>query len=308
MTLVLAPDPDGVATAARMLREGAVVAIPTETVYGLAADASNAVAVARVYEAKGRPPGHPLIVHVADVAAARRHAVFDERAERLAGAFWPGPLTLLAPRRDIVADVVTGGRPTVGLRVPSNPVAARLLMIVDNGLAAPSANRFGHVSPTSAQHVLADLDGAIDAVIDGGPCRVGLESTIIDTSGPELELLRPGAVSASAAAEVAGEPVIDGGAGESRAAGMMVSHYAPGARVEVHTEADASTAGPGVIVIGAGTGDIVLPRDPSGFGAELYRALRAADDSGAHTIWVVPPTGDDEFLVAIADRLAKASA
>ncbi len=305
MTVVLGADPDGVAQAARMLIAGAVVAIPTETVYGLAADASNDTAVARVYEAKGRPAGHPLIVHVADAATARRYAHLDERADRLATAFWPGPLTLIAPRTAAAGDVVTGGRATVGVRVPSNPVAARLLMVVDRGLAAPSANRFGHVSPTTADHVLDDLDGRIDAVIDGGPCRVGLESTIIDTSGSTLELLRPGAVSAFAAAEAVGEPVVDGRGGPSRAAGMLASHYAPQAPVEVR--ASALGAPHGTVVIGAGAGDVVLPTDPGGFGTELYRAMRAADDAGATAIWVVPPTGDDELLDAIADRLTKAS-
>jgi L-threonylcarbamoyladenylate synthase len=172
---------EDVTAAAGLLREGGLVAIPTETVYGLAADATNAAAVARIYEAKGRPVFNPLIAHLPHVAAAREHGVFNAQAELLAAAFWPGPLTLVVPLREgsAISDLARAGLSSVALRVPDHPVALRILKACGVPLAAPSANRSGHVSPTSAAHVLADLDGRIDAVLDAGPCRIGLESTII---------------------------------------------------------------------------------------------------------------------------------
>jgi L-threonylcarbamoyladenylate synthase len=312
--------PARVADAADVLRRGGLVAFPTETVYGLGADASDARAVERIFEAKGRPAGHPLIVHLADIAALDQWAADpDPRARLLAERFWPGPLTLVLPRRDRVPDVVTGGRPSVGLRVPDHPVARQLLEAFGGGVAAPSANRFGHVSPTTPQHVLRDLAGRIDLVVDGGPCAVGLESTIVEVVDGAVTLLRPGGLAVDAIAEALGEPVADGRDGDSRAPGMLESHYAPDARVEV-VDADAlaarllQLADVRVGVLSAGRQEVPpdtarwqLPADADGFASRLYAALREADVLGVDVVLVVPPS-QGSLSSAIADRLHKASA
>ncbi len=300
--------------AVEVLRRGGLVAIPTETVYGLGADASNDAAVRRIFDAKGRPADHPLIVHVASAAAlddwsARR----DPRVAALADAFWPGPLTVIVPRSDRVADAVTGGRTTVGLRVPDHPLTLDLLERFGGGVAAPSANRFGRISPTTARHVIDDLGDAVDLVLDGGPCRVGVESTIVEVVGPEVVLLRPGGVSVEQLADVLGGPVVDGRTGESRASGMLESHYAPQAPVTLARGDDPALTelGDSVAVIGPATGVgrrfRVLPAEAAGFAAGLYDALRAADRSGATHIVVVPPD-HGPLLPAVLDRLAKAAA
>ena len=216
------------------LRRGEAIGLPTETVYGLAADAHDPEAVRRIYELKGRPSDHPLIVHVADAVTASRWAGdWPEAAEALADAFWPGPLTLILPRAANVSDEVTGGQDTVGLRVPSHPVAHALLRAFDGGVAAPSANRFGHLSPTTAQHVRDEFGAAVPVVLDGGDCEIGLESTIVDLSGEAPRILRPGAISRPEIEAVIG-PVAEGQDSDGpRVSGTLASHYAPRASVEV---------------------------------------------------------------------------
>jgi len=214
-----------------VLRAGGLVAIPTETVYGLAADASNADAVHRIFAVKGRPVDHPVIVHIADPAEMGAWASSVPRSAALLGdACWPGPLTLLVPRGPNVLDAVTGGRSTVGLRVPAHPLTLELLHRFDGGLAAPSANRFGRVSPTTADHVRADLGDDVDFVLDGGPSPIGVESTIVDCTVDPPQVLRPGAITADEVAALLRMP-LGAADGPSRAPGMLASHYAPRCRV-----------------------------------------------------------------------------
>lgn len=308
--------------AADILAAGGTVAIPTETVYGLAADASDDAAVAKIFAAKGRPAGHPLIVHVESFSQVASWAdVSDPRVAHLAEKFWPGPLTLILPRTDRVSPLVVGDRRTVGVRVPDHPVAQAVLSAFavagSGGVAAPSANRFGHVSPTTAAHVLDDLDGRIDAVIDGGDARVGVESTIVELiDGAAPTLLRPGGVSLAELEEALGEPLRDGRSGESRAAGMMASHYAPSASVEIAESQAIVSVDERVVVVGPSAGVSIVGQpaaflelgDEAGiFAAGLYTALRAADALGAHRIVVVPPS-HGPLLDAVMDRLAKAAA
>lgn len=305
-----------VARAVELLASGGLVAFPTETVYGLGADATNPAAVRRVFEAKGRPAGHPLIVHVGHVDAIERWADRpDPRARQLVAAFWPGPLTVIVPSSGSAVPEVTGGRGTVGLRMPDHPLTLELLQRFDGGLVGPSANRFGHVSPTTAGHVLDDLDGRLDLVLDGGPARVGLESTIVEVLvGQPPTLLRPGGISVGQLEQVLGEPIVDGRTGPSRAAGMLASHYAPHATVEIVDVADARSDGVpndiGVAVISAIALDhpdvTVLSNDAGRFGAGLYEALRAIDARGMERIVIVPPT-DGVLLPAVLDRLSKAA-
>ncbi len=317
-----------VEAAVAVLARGGLVAFPTETVYGLGADASSSTAVGRVFAAKGRPAGHPLIVHLAGVEHVPAWADLDEptaaRVQRLAKAFWPGPLTMILPRTDRVAPEAVGGRATVGLRVPDHPVALALLAAFGGGVAGPSANRFGKVSPTTAAHVLDDLGDRVDLVLDGGPTRVGVESTIIELVGPKPTLLRPGGVDLGSLARALGEPVLDGRTGESRASGMLRSHYAPDAAVEL-VDREALAARLGALDTAAATGSSpplvgviapfpveiepswTLPADASGYAGGLYAALRAADAAGVERLLVVPPA-DGALLDAVLDRLAKAAA
>lgn len=319
-----------VARAAGVLQSGGLVAFPTETVYGLGALARRPAAVARIFAAKGRPADHPLIVHLPSVDHLDRWAVeVPDDARRLADAFWPGPLTLVLRRAPDVPDGVTGGRDTVGVRVPAHPVALALLEAVDDGVAAPSANRFGHVSPTTAAHVVADLGAAVDLVLDGGPCAVGLESTIVDVSGAAPEILRPGGVSAERLAEVLGVPLASwGGQGPARAPGMLAAHYAPRARVVVVERPEdvlgaLAVAGEGAVP-GAVLGVLapaslaalldqveaeVVELEPAGpperFAAVLYDRLRQADRLGLAALVVVAPPAVG-IGVAVRDRLARA--
>lgn len=304
------------------LRRGELVAFPTETVYGLGADATRSDAVHRVFDAKGRPTDHPLIVHLgsgAPAGVARSAAEWSEvlepwtvgldpRTARLAEAFWPGPLTLVVPRSTLVSDAAVGGLSTVGLRVPDHPMTLELLRRFGGGLVGPSANRFGHVSPTTAAHVADDLGEQVAVILDGGPCRVGVESTIVEVLDGPVTLLRPGGVSVTQLAEILGEEVVDGRSGPSRAAGMLVSHYAPDASVEVVTSAGEALVRGGsqrTVVVGPG-GNIPLPTDAEGFAAGFYAALRHADAPGIAKIFVVPPTSGD-LLDAVLDRLRKAA-
>ena len=299
-----------VLAAAEILANGGTVAFGTETVYGLGADASSAEASAKIFKAKGRPDGHPLIVHLASADAFDDWAApsVDDRARVLAAAFWPGPLTLVVPHNGRVAAEVVGGRTTVGLRVPDHELALKLLAAFGGGVAAPSANRFGHVSPTTAQHVLDDLDGRIDAVLDGGPCQVGVESTIIEFNGGPPTLLRAGGLAVADIEKALGEPVVDGTAGKSRAAGMMASHYSPRAQVIVTDHPKPSS---GDAVIAPFPVDhqpsVELSPDADSYARAIYSSLRQMDNPGVDRILVVPPRSG-RLLAAVLDRLAKASA
>ena len=231
-------DPAAIARAVDVLRRGGLVAMPTETVYGLAADAGSESAVRAIFAAKGRPADHPVIVHIPDAASMHRWAVEVPAAARaLAAAFWPGPLTLVLKRGPAASDLITGGQDTVGLRCPAHPWALALLKAFGGGVAAPSANRFGRISPTTAQHVVDDLglkpDGAVDMVLDGGACPVGIESTIVDLSGPSPRLLRPGAVTRGELEAVLGAPLGGSEAGAPRVSGGLEKHYAPRTPLEV---------------------------------------------------------------------------
>lgn len=307
-----------IAAAAALLRAGGVVAIPTETVYGLGADASNDDAVRRVFRAKGRPAGHPLIVHLADASAVSMWShSSDPRVSALAEAFWPGPLTIIVAHNGRPAPSVTGERSTVGLRVPDHELTRAILAEFGGGVAAPSANRFGRISPTTAAHVAADLGGDVDLIVDGGPCGVGLESTIVELDeGAPAQILRPGGVSVDAIETVLGAPVIDGPGGPARAPGMLASHYAPDATVIILDAADrdAWIDRPATVVIAprslrcAAERLILLPDDAQGYARDLYAALRDADaQSGIDTIAVIPPRRGD-LLPAVLDRLRKAAA
>ena len=316
-------DPAAVAEAARLLAQGELVAFPTETVYGLGADATSADAARRIYAAKGRPSTNPLIVHVADLAEARRWAVgWDDRAQRLAERFWPGPLTLVLGRSARIPAEVAGGGETVALRAPDHPVAQALLRAFGGPIAAPSANRSNHVSPTQAEHVVAELGGRIPLVLDGGPCAVGLESTVlslVDPAGPRI--LRPGHITARALVPVLGEGVAEGppagrrhGAHEGPALpspGLLDRHYAPHTPVVLATRATLEAHGPAdaVFVVRAplpGRQALVLPADPEGYARALYSALRAADALGAPALWI-EEAPDGEAWAAARDRLRRAS-
>lgn len=311
MTITLPDSPEGVEEAARLLAAGALVAFPTETVYGLGGNARSGAAVAAIYAAKGRPSFNPLIVHVDAVEAARRLAVFDARAERLAGAFWPGPLTLVLPQRDGagLAAAVTAGLQTVAIRVPAHPLAQALLAAFGGPLAAPSANPSGRVSPTTAAHVMAGLSGRIAAVLDGGACRVGVESTIVGLSdGPRL--LRPGGVPAEMIEDVLGEVLATGGdAARPTSPGQLASHYAPAARLRLNASAPEA----GEVWIGFGGGPERLSLSPTGntdeAAAGLFAALREADalagPGGRIAVAPVPETGLGR---AVNDRLRRAAA
>ncbi len=309
--------------AVSILRDGGLVAFPTETVYGLGGNAENGEAVASIYAAKGRPVGHPLIVHVASADAAWTWAVHVPAAARaLAERFWPGPLTLILPRSPRAHPETVGGRDSVGLRVPNHPLTLRLLSQFGGGVAGPSANRFGHVSPTTAAHVMSDLDGRIDAVLDGGPSRVGVESTIVEIVGEQALLLRPGGVTLAELNDALAEAglddrVVDGRGGESRAAGMLASHYAPHAPMRIVDEVDSVALEPGDVLIrprpaeapasaASGRNVIWLPADPEGFAEGLYAALRDADRACEGEIVVVRPA-EGRLSAAINDRLEKAS-
>jgi len=303
---------EGLARAAGLLRAGALVAFPTETVYGLGGDARDDHAVAAIFAAKGRPSFNPLIVHVPDLAAARRVAVFDARAEAVAAAFWPGPLTLVLPLRAEagISPLVTAGLATVAVRVPAHPVAQGLLRAFGGPLAAPSANPSGKVSPTRADHVLAGLSGRVAAVVDGGACAVGVESTILGLDGPPA-LLRPGGVTVEALEAVLGAPLVAGGSEvRPNAPGQLASHYAPGAAVRLGVAAPAAGevfvgfgACPGAELSLSEAGDLVEAA------ARLFHILRAADDlagpGGRIGFAPVPEVGLGR---AINDRLRRAAA
>ncbi|MGE4306635.1 MAG: L-threonylcarbamoyladenylate synthase [Novosphingobium sp.] len=307
---ILTPDREGIAEAARILREAGLVAVPTETVYGLAARADRDESVAAIYKAKGRPSFNPLIVHVADLEAAQALATFDARALQLADAFWPGPLTLVLPLREYapVAAAVTAGLATVALRCPAHPVMRALIAETGLPLAAPSANRSGGVSPTDAAHVVSSLEDRLDAVIDAGACEAGLESTIVALrEGGRWQVLRPGPISERRIAAVLGtssEPVTSQAI---EAPGQLASHYAPGKPVRL----DAPTAQADEFHIGFGdvAGDVTLSAsgDLDEAAARLYALLHEAAASQQKRI-AVAPIPHDGIGTAINDRLRRAAA
>lgn len=316
----LAPDAAGLAEATRLLRGGHLVAFPTETVYGLGADATDAEAVARIFAAKERPRFNPLISHLPDLAATFAEGVFDAQARRLAEAFWPGPLTLVVPAHPDthISDLARAGLPSVALRVPAHPLARALLKAVGRPVAGPSANRSGRVSPTRADHVVADLAGRIAAVLDGGDTPVGVESTVVACLGGPPLLLRPGGITRAALRAVLGhDPAAPEAAEAERPAGpgMLASHYAPRARVRL----DATRIEPGEAVLLFGTtrpegseqACATLNLSPAGnveeAAARLFGALRDLDASGAATI-AVGPIPSEGLGEAIRDRLARAAA
>jgi len=319
----LGTGPADLGHAAGLLRAGRLVAFPTETVYGLGADASDPDAVARIFAAKGRPADHPLIVHlprVDDLSEWGRD--LPDSAHVLARAFWPGPLTLIVRRARGVSDIVTGGQDSVGLRVPGHPVAQALLDVFGGALAAPSANRFGHVSPTRAAHVTGEFGDEVAAVIDGGACEVGLESTIVDLTGAAPRLLRPGMIGEEALAAVLGRLPLTAEAREGpRASGRLASHYAPRARLErvgaallEARVAALAAAGERVAVLArrprASAGSDVawteMPATPAAYARALYAELRNADRRAPDRIVIedVPATPD---WAAAADRIRRAA-
>jgi L-threonylcarbamoyladenylate synthase len=302
--------------AAELLRAGGLVAFPTETVYGLGADASSVQAVARLYAVKRRPADHPVIVHfaAADDAFSWAREVPDA-ARQLARRFWPGPLTLILKRSEKAGDFVTGGQDSVGLRVPSHPVARELLKLFAGGVAAPSANRFGLVSPTTAAHVREDLGADVDLVIEGGPSEVGIESTIVDLSGGAPVLLRPGRISRGDLEKVLGREVADKAATSPRHSGGLERHYAPQtpARLVPSYDLDKEIARlkEKVAVLAFSRPDervdywLRMPRDPNAYAQKLYGALRELDSAGCEEILVeAPPAGPD--WAAVRDRLQRA--
>jgi L-threonylcarbamoyladenylate synthase len=306
---------DAIAAAAAALRDGRLVAFPTETVYGLGADATNARAVAAIFEAKGRPRFNPLIAHVADAEDAARFAVLGPQARALAAAFWPGALTLVVKKRPDcpIADLATAGLDTVALRVPSHPVARALIRAAGRPIAAPSANRSGHVSPTTAAHVEADLGDKIAMILDDGPCAIGVESTVVDISGTAPTLLRAGGVTREAIEQVLGTSLASTIADEERpvSPGQLASHYAP--RAAVRLNAAAAQSGEAFLAFGPAAPDHSGPMvnlsasgDLIEAAANLFAALRELDASGAATIAVmaIPATGLGE---EINDRLRRAA-
>jgi L-threonylcarbamoyladenylate synthase len=313
-----------IAAAVEVLRAGGLVAFPTETVYGLGADASNADALARLYRVKGRPLDHPVIVHLSAAAALDDYACdVPDAARAAAAAFWPGPLTVVLRKRpDAIADAATGGRPTVGLRVPDHPVALALLEAFGRGIAAPSANRFGRVSPTTAAHVRADLGTDVDLVLEGGATRVGVESTIVDFTNDEPAILRVGGIAAEELARVLGRQLERRDTGAVAAPGTLPSHYAPDARVEVVTAAELAARAVTLVTSGARVGVLAMaplpdlppevrvlgaPGDVAEFARVLYARLRDADGAGLDVVLAAAPS-DDGLGVAIRDRLRRASA
>ena len=314
---------DAIARAVAALRAGDVVAFPTETVYGLGGDASNPAAIARIYALKGRPSSHPVIVHLAGASQLRDWALDPSpQAQRLVGAFWPGPLTLVLKRAPEVLDAVTGGQDTVALRVPAHPLAQSLLQAFGAGLAAPSANRFGRVSATTAQHVREEFGPGVKLVLDGGECAVGIESTIVDVSGAQPTLLRPGGIGLGALERALGGTVAMPGREAPRAPGGLKAHYAPATPLmlvdpDVAPELIRSLARQDkrVAVLSLSRLRPLLPGlvwvasspDPDSYAHGLYANLRTLDASGSEVIVVERPPQRPEWL-AVLDRLTRAAA
>jgi len=316
MTRLAEASPEAIAKAAECLRAGGLVAMPTETVYGLAADATSDKAVAALYAAKERPAINPLIAHVLDIEAAREQAVFSAEAETLAGAFWPGPLTLVLPvaSSSRISLLARAGLDTVAVRSPSHEVARALIEAAGVPLAAPSANRSGRVSPTTAAHVVADLDGRVDWIIDGGPCRYGLESTIVACLSSRPQLLRPGAITREAIEAALGSPIGSGAVPQTapNAPGQLASHYAPSA--ELRLDAASASSDEAVLDFGSSlksAAGVRLDLSPSGdlieAASHLFSYLRVLDAAGAMRIAVAPIPAHG-LGAAINDRLRRAAA
>ena len=334
---LLASDPQAIELAAEQLAAGELIAFPTETVYGLGARADDDAAVAKVFAVKGRPSDHPLIVHVTGMARAREFAAdWPTLAEKLAQAFWPGPLTLIVPRRPDVAGAAAGGQDSIGLRCPAHPVAQALLEAAARrgvpGVAAPSANRFGRISPTTAAHVQSEF-GTQLTVLDGGPCAVGIESAIVDCTRGAPVLLRPGSLTRDALAAAAGEPLGDADASSPRASGTLEAHYAPRATLRLMSApaldealalwrdaqrsavAGSPTAGPRLAVYSrtvrapkdAGVAARTMPDAPRAAAYELFAVLRELDALGVALIWVEQPPAGAEWA-GVRDRLQRAAA
>lgn len=315
---------DDVARAVALLRAGELVAFPTETVYGLGADASNPAAVAKIFAAKGRPADHPLIVHLPSATALDAWArEVPDAARKLAAAFWPGPLTLILKRQPRVPDAVTGGQDTVGLRVPNHPLALALLQEFKGGIAAPSANRYGRISPTSAAHVRAELGAAVQLVLDGGPCAVGIESTIVDLSSDTPRLLRPGAITSADIARVLGETLSAATATSDapRVAGSHAAHYAPRTALQLVTGGQLAdtiraelAAGLRIAVLAITAKPVTArnlawhaaPSDPATYAHDLYATLRVLDEA-AHDLLLVETPPETPAWLAVADRLQRAA-
>jgi L-threonylcarbamoyladenylate synthase len=306
---------DAITRAAQQLKAGSLVALPTETVYGLGADATNAAAVARIYEAKGRPADHPLIVHLSEMADISEWAEeIPEYAIALARKYWPGPMTLIFTRSSLAQNFITGGQESVGIRVPDHVVALALLTefkkLGGKGIAAPSANRFGHVSPTSAEAVnteLADYLVEGDLILDGGPSQVGVESTIIDCTGSAPRILRPGAITEEMITQVTGLHLAESET-DIRVSGSLENHYSPAATVALDCEPE---PGDGFIALASvptpdGVVRLASPANNEEFARVLYAALRSADERSLTRVVVHQPSGDD-ISVAIRDRLLRAS-
>ncbi len=307
--------------AAAILRAGGLVAFPTETVYGLGADASNAPATRKIFAAKGRPADHPLIVHIADMSGLKYWAADVPRgAWVLAEKHWPGPLTMILKRAAHVSDTLTGGQHTIGLRVPAHPVAQRLLRAFGGGVAAPSANRFGHLSPTSAAHVREDLGSSVDAILDGGPCPVGIESTIVDLSGSQPAILRPGHVTAKQIEDALLVRLGTAGAASPRVPGTLGSHYAPRTELklvdpdEIENFVRRQPPGVAVAVLARRSRPRdtrsalwqVAPQPAEEYAQHLYALLRRMDDAGCALI-IVETLPDLPEWAAVRDRLARAA-
>jgi L-threonylcarbamoyladenylate synthase len=309
-------------TAVQALRDGELVAFPTETVYGLGANAQNPAAVGKIFEVKGRPPTHPVIVHLDSPRYLHRWVrAVPDAATRLAEAFWPGPLTMVMPRAASVHDVITGGQDTIAVRVPSHPMAQQLLTAFGGGIAAPSANRYGRLSPTRAEHVREELGEAVRVILDGGECQIGLESTIVAFEGAAVRLLRPGSVTAAQIRALVGELVVGADAGAPRVPGGGAMHYAPTTPMtvvpsgEIDAQADAQSAGGRRVAVLAQR----LPlrahkyvtwinagRRPESYGHDLYTNLRTLDKAGCQRI-LVQDVPDGERWDAIRDRLLRAA-
>ncbi len=313
---------DDVKLAAQLILQGQLCAIPTETVYGLAADASNHQAIRRVFEAKGRPVDHPLIVHVANLESAKLWvSEFPDWAEQLAKACWPGPLTIVAKRSELASDLITGSQDTVAVRVPNHPKTLELLSILSNagcsGLVAPSANQFGHVSPTNASHVASDLGEYLiqnhDVILNGGSCAVGIESTIVLATSKAPKILRPGAITEELIQSITGLDLDSDLKDSPKVSGALASHYAPKANVQVVTEITGRDfeSNSGFIALAQvptpqSLTRLAAPNSEVEFAADLYQAMRKADELNLTTIYIVTPQAI-EIGRAIVDRVAKAA-
>ena len=321
MARIVPAKPEWIEKAAEVIRSGGLVAFPTETVYGLGANALDSNAVGRIFAAKGRPARNPIIVHIGSPAGLGEVADSSQSvAKALAAEFWPGPLTLVLPKSSRIPSIVTAGGPTVGVRMPDHPIALALIRASGVPIAAPSANRSESVSPTCAQHVLDSLGEAVDLILDGGPCKFGIESTVLDVTSDPPVVLRPGAITAAQIAQVLGiepvsacDPAHPNGA--LKAPGQMRRHYAPNATLLIRDDPSrevATAQRPGIIThlpltgLPNGAQVLVLPGNPTGYAAGLYAALRELDRAGCDRIFVQTPPNTPDWL-AISDRIQRAA-